>query len=58
MANFSMVSVKGEKLHNHQFINFKITNDTSKNDQLHLDGNVNVSGIKDITTNGDIKWNK
>ena len=58
MANFSMVSIKGENLHNHQFINFKITNDTSKNDQLHLDRNVKVSGIMDITTNGDIKWNK
>ena len=58
MANFSMVSIKGENLHNHQFINFKITNDTFKNDQLHLDRNVKVSGIMDITTNGDIKWNK
>ena len=55
MANFSMVSVKGENLHNHQFINFKITNDTSKNDRLHLDRNVKVSGIMDITTNGYIK---
>jgi hypothetical protein len=58
MANFSMVSIKGENLHNHQFINFKTTNDTSKSDQLRLDRNVNVSGIMDITTNGDIKWNK
>jgi hypothetical protein len=58
MANFSMVSIKGENLHNHQFINFKITNDTSKNDQLDFDRNVKVSGIMDITTNGDIKWNK
>jgi hypothetical protein len=58
MANFSMVSIKGENLHNHQFINFKITNDTSKNDQLHFDRNVKVSSIMDITTNGDIKWNK
>ena len=53
-----MVSIKGENLHNHQFINFKITNDTFKNDQLHLDRNVKVSGIMEITTNGDIKWNK
>lgn len=58
MANFSMVSIKGENLHNHQFINFKITNDTSKNNQLHSDRNVKVSGIMDITTNGDIKWKK
>ena len=58
MANFSMVSIKGENLHNHQFINFKITNDTSKNNQLHFDMNVKVSGIMDITTNGDIKWKK
>jgi len=58
MANFSMVSIKGENLHNHQFINFKITNDTSKNNQLHFDRNVKVSGIMDITTNGHIKWKK
>jgi hypothetical protein len=58
MANFNMISIKGENLHNHQFINFKITNDTSKNNQLHFDRNVKVSGIMDITTNGDIKWKK
>ena len=26
--------------------------------QLHLDRDVKVSGIMEITTNGDIKWNK
>jgi hypothetical protein len=27
IANFSMVSVKGENLHNHQFINFEMKNE-------------------------------
>lgn len=60
MANFSMVSIKGENLHNHQFINFdfEIKNDTFRNIQIPLDRNVTVSGTMDITTNGDIKWNK
>ena len=58
MANFSMVSIKGENLHNHQFINFEIKNDTFRNIQIPLDRNAIVSGTMDITTNGDIKWNK
>jgi hypothetical protein len=58
MANFSMVSIKGENLHNHQFLNFEIKNDTFRSIQIPLDRNVTVSGTIDITTNGDIKWNK
>lgn len=34
IANLSMVSIKGENLHNHQFINFEIKNGTSKNIQF------------------------
>jgi hypothetical protein len=58
IANFSMVSVKGENLHNHQFINFKMKNDTFRDIQIASDRNVTVSGTMDITTNGEIKWNK
>ena len=58
IANFSMVSVKGENLHNHQFINFEMKNDTFRNIPILSDRNVTVSGTMDITTNGDIKWNK
>jgi hypothetical protein len=58
IADFSMVSVKGENLHNHQFINFEIKNETSRNIQILSDMNVTVSGTMDITTNGEIKWNQ
>jgi hypothetical protein len=58
IANFSMVSVKCENLHNHQFINFEIKNETSRNIQILSDMNVTFSGTMDITTNGEIKWNQ
>jgi hypothetical protein len=58
IANFSMVSVKGENLHNHQFINFEMKNDTFRNIPILPDRNITVYGAMDITTNGDIKWNK
>ena len=58
IANFSMVSVKGENLHNHQFINFEMKNDTFRNIPILSDRNITVYGAMDITTNGDIKWNK
>ena len=58
IANFSMVSVKGENLHNHQFINFEMKNDTFRNTPILSDRNITVYGAMDITTNGDIKWNK
>ena len=58
IANLSMVSIKGENLHNHQFINFEIKNGTSKNIQIPSGRNVVVSGTMDITTDGVIKWNK
>ena len=35
LANFSMVSVKGENLHNHQFINFEMKNDTFRKFQFY-----------------------
>ena len=56
IANFSMVSIEGQNLHNHQFINFELKNETSRNIQIPSDGNVTISGTMDITTNGDIKW--
>jgi hypothetical protein len=58
IANFSMLPVTGENLHNHQFINFEMKNDTFRNTPILSDRNVTVSGTMDITTNGDIKWNK
>lgn len=58
IANFSMVSVHGENLHNHQFINFEMKNDTFRNIPIFSDRNITVSGAIDITTNGNIEWNK
>ena len=37
IANFSMVSVKGENVHNHQFINIETKKDTFINIQIPLD---------------------
>lgn len=58
IANFSMVSIKGENLYNHQFINFEVKNGTFRSIQISSDRDVTISGTMDITTNGDIKWNK
>src|SRR5918995_3124750 len=43
IANFSMVSIEGQNLHNHQFINFELKNETSRNIQIPSDGNVTIS---------------
>ena len=58
IANFSMVSVKGENLHNHQFINFERKNDTFRISKFPQIGMSQSLVQWDITTNGEIKWNK
>ena len=57
IANLSMVSVKGENVHNHQFINIETKKDTFINIQIPLDRQkYHVSGVMNIATNGNLNW--